>query len=47
MKNATIIENAYQSELEEFFAVIREGKTARYSFERDLETLNLIDSIEG
>ena len=47
LKNATIIENAYQSELEEFFAVIREGKTARYSFERDLETLNLIDSIEG
>ena len=42
-----IIENAYKSELESFFAEINGKKSSRYSFSDDLLTLNLIDKIEG
>lgn len=38
-------EYAYREEIEDFFAVI-EGKQPIYDFEKDLETLKLIDEIE-
>ena len=41
-----INEYAYMQEIEEFFKVI-EGKIACYGFEDDLNTLSLIDQIEG
>lgn len=41
-----IIENAYQKELETFFAVIEGAQSARYSFEEDLEIIQLMDAIE-
>ena len=42
-----IIENAYQKELENFFAIIEGKQTAQYSFKEDLEIIQLIDAIEG
>lgn len=39
-------EYAYKEEIEDFFAVI-EGKKPIYDFEKDKETLRLIDEIEG
>ena len=42
-----VIENAYESELEEFFEVINTSKKQRYGFEKDLKVLQLIDEIEG
>ena len=42
-----IIENAYQKELENFFATIEGKQTAQYSFKEDLEIIQLIDAIEG
>lgn len=41
-----INEYAYMKEIEEFFDVIK-GKKALYSFEKDIETLKIIDEIEG
>lgn len=41
-----IVENAYADELAEFFAVLDDGATARYSFEKDKETIALIERIE-
>lgn len=42
----SINEYAYMKEIEEFFDVIK-GKKALYSFEKDIETLKIIDEIEG
>lgn len=44
--SAFIIENAYQKELETFFAVIEGKKNPKYSFKEDLEIIHLIDAIE-
>lgn len=41
-----IVENAYVDELANFFGVLQGTETARYSFEADLETIKLIESIE-
>ena len=41
-----INEYAYAKEIEEFFAVIKGGQ-AIYGFEKDEETLRIIDEIEG
>lgn len=41
-----INEYAYAKEIEEFFKVI-DGKTAMYGFEEDINTLKIIDGIEG
>lgn len=42
-----IVENAYVDELENFLGVLKGTQTPRYSFEKDIETLRLIDKIEG
>jgi hypothetical protein len=42
-----IVEDAYQAEIDNFFAVCEEREAPRYSFEEDLATLTLIDRIEG
>lgn len=42
-----IIEDAYFSEIENFFDVIKGSGIPRYSFEKDREILCLIDRIEG
>lgn len=42
-----VIENAYQNEIEEFFAVVAGEKVQQYGFEKDLEILQLLDKIEG
>ena len=42
-----VVENAYQNELQAFLEEISGQKAAKYSFEEDLVTLKLIDSIEG
>lgn len=42
-----VIENDYTNELINFFEVVSGEGTARYTFEEDLETLKLIDKIEG
>lgn len=44
---ATVIENAYSNEIEEFFAVVRGEKRQTYGFEKDLVTLCWLDRIEG
>lgn len=44
---AFIVENAYRNEIREFFDVVFHGKEPIYGFEEDLETLKLIDSLEG
>lgn len=44
---ATVIENAYANEIEEFFSVVRGEKAQTYGFEKDLVTLQWIDRIEG
>lgn len=41
-----VVENAYLSEIKEFFEAVLEGKTPTYSFERDKEILKIIDRIE-
>ena len=41
-----IVENAYVDELAEFLACLRGQATARYSFEKDLAALDLIEEIE-
>ena len=45
--SAFIVENAYRNEIKEFFDIILDGKEQSYGFEQDLETLKLIDSLEG
>ncbi len=40
-----IIENAYRSEIQEFFNVVLKGDKPLYGFEQDLKILNLIDKI--
>lgn len=42
-----VIENAYKNELEVFLEEISGTKAAKYSFEEDIETLKLINKIEG
>ena len=42
-----IVENAYREELREFLRCLRQGAKPRYGFEEDLETLAVIDRIEG
>lgn len=44
---ATVIENAYKDEIDEFFSVIKGPKKPTYGFEKDLITLGWIDRIEG
>lgn len=41
-----IVENAYVDELTNFLAVLRGEEKARYSFEKDLEAIRLMDEIE-
>lgn len=41
-----IVENAYKNEIVDFLEVLNNGKTPKYSFEKDLEILCLIDKIE-
>lgn len=43
-----IIENAYMDEIDAFFTWIRgDNSKVRYSFEKDLETLGIVDEIEA
>ncbi len=42
-----IVENAYAAEIKNFFAVLEHQERPLYSFAQDLETLALIDKIEG
>ncbi len=44
---ATVIENAYANEIEEFFSVIRGEQEQTYGFEKDFITLQWLDRIEG
>ena len=41
-----IVENAYVDELQNFLGVLAGREEARYSFEKDLETIRLIEAIE-
>ena len=41
-----IVENAYVDELQNFLGVLAGREEARYSFEKDLETIRLIETIE-
>ncbi len=45
--SANIIENAYLDEIYTFFSVVRGEGTPRYDFADDMQTLALIDRIEG
>lgn len=45
--NRTIIENEYINEMEQFFGELAGEKSKVYGFEEDLNTLQLIDKIEG
>lgn len=42
-----VVENAYYNEIESFFAAVNKIKTPLYNFEKDYETLKIIDEIEG
>lgn len=42
-----VIENAYESELRAFFDEVENGEMPRYSFSKDITTLEWIDKIEG
>lgn len=44
---ATVIENAYSNEIDEFFSVVEGKKEQTYGFEKDRVTLQWIDRIEG
>lgn len=44
--SASIIEDAYSSEIQNFFASIEGKEEPRYSFEKDLEILKIINNIE-
>lgn len=41
-----VVENAYYSEIEEFFAYLEKGKKPKYTFKEDKEILEIIDYIE-
>lgn len=41
-----VVENAYVDELQNFFGVLAGAEQPRYSFEKDLETIRLIERIE-
>lgn len=45
--NQFIVENAYYDELVNFIHSVQQIEQPRYSFEKDLEVLKLIDKIEG
>lgn len=45
--SSNIVENAYAAEIKHFFAVLENREQPMYSFAKDIETLNLIDKIEG
>lgn len=45
-QNRTIVEDAYKKELIEFFDVVSGKKAPRYSFEKDIMVLDLIDRLE-
>lgn len=42
-----VVENAYVDELANFFAVLRGAEKPRYSFERDLDAIRLMDAIDA
>ncbi|MBR6518746.1 MAG: gfo/Idh/MocA family oxidoreductase, partial [Oscillospiraceae bacterium] len=42
-----IVENAYVDEMQNFLNVVKGTETARYSFEKDLYTISVMDKIEG
>lgn len=42
-----VVENAYYNELAAFIEAIQNGVNKHYGFKEDLQTLNLIDQIEG
>ncbi len=42
-----VVENAYYDEIVAFFDAVTKNKTPLYSFEKDRETLNVINKIEG
>ncbi len=44
---ATVIENAYTNEIEEFFSAVRGERGQTYGFEKDFVTLQWLDRIEG
>ena len=44
---ATVIENAYSNEIEEFFSVVHGEREQSYGFEKDYATLQWLDRIEG
>lgn len=44
---ATVIENAYANEIDEFFSVIRGERNQTYGFAKDYVTLQWLDRIEG
>lgn len=42
-----IVENAYVDEMQNFLEVVKGGEKAKYSFEKDLYTISIMDKIEG
>lgn len=42
-----VVENAYRSEIQEFFKVVNREKKQLYGFEEDIEILHLIDKMES
>jgi len=42
-----VVENTYQNEIEAFFKAVETGEAPEYGFWEVLETLHLIDKIEG
>jgi len=42
-----VIENAYLDEIKDFIEYFKDKSTPRYSFEKDIKILNLIDQIEN
>lgn len=42
-----IVENAYVDEMQNFLNVVAGKETAKYSFEKDLATISVMDKIEG
>ena len=42
-----IVENAYVDEMQNFLNVVKGTETAKYSFEKDLYTISVMDKIEG
>jgi len=42
-----VVENAYSNEIESFMQAVLHGKKTKYSFEKDIEILKVIDQIEA